>query len=62
MPLSIFGPFEAGVYKAAGKFRLRMVAKCRLGKKSREFFSRVMTDFGKNVGRRVTLSLDENPL
>lgn len=62
LPLSIFGPFEAGVYKAAGKFRLRMVAKCRLGKKSREFFSRIMTDFGQNVGRRVALSLDENPL
>ncbi|MBQ8174669.1 MAG: primosomal protein N' [Clostridia bacterium] len=62
LPLALFGPFEAGVYKAAGKFRLRMVAKCRLGKKSREFFARVMTDFGTNVGRRVTLSLDENPL
>ncbi len=61
MPLRIFGPFEAGVYKASGRYRLRLVVKCRLNKKSREYFSRVMVDFMKNVGRRVTLSLDMNP-
>ena len=61
IPLQIFGPFEAGVYKASGRYRLRLVVKCRLNKKSREYFSRVMVDFMKNVGRRVTLSLDMNP-
>ena len=61
MPLQIFGPFEAGVYKASGRYRLRLVVKCRLNKKSREYFSRVMVDFMKNVGRRVALSLDMNP-
>ena len=62
LPLVIFGPFEAGVYKAAGKFRLRLVVKCRLNKQSRAYLSRVMTDFMQNVGRRVTLSVDMNPV
>ncbi len=62
LPLVIFGPFEAGVYKAAGRFRLRMMVKCRLNKNSRAYFSRIMIDFMQHLGRRVGLSLDTNPM
>ncbi len=62
LPLVIFGPFEAGVYRAAGKYRLRFVVKCRLSKYSRAYFSRILTDFGRKMGRRLHLSVDMNPL
>ena len=62
LPLMIFGPFEAGVYKVAGRYRLRMVVKCRLNKQSRAYFSRILTVFSKEIGRRITLSLDMNPM
>ncbi len=62
LPMIIFGPFEAGVYKAAGRYRLRMVVKCRLNKQSRAYFSRVLIDFSSQIGRRIAVSLDMNPL
>jgi primosomal protein N' (replication factor Y) len=62
LPLIIFGPFEAGVYKVAGKYRLRMVVKCRLCKQSRAYFSRVLIDFSKEIGHRIHVSLDMNPM
>lgn len=62
LPLVIFGPFEASVYRTAGKYRLRMIVKCRLGKQSRAYFSRLLSDFGARLGRRVSLSIDMNPI
>lgn len=62
LPLIIFGPFEAGIYKAAGKYRLRMIVKCRLCKQSRSYFSRILTEFSQEIGRRINLSLDMNPM
>lgn len=62
LPLIIFGPFEANVYKAAGKYRLRMMIKCRLCQKSRQYFSRILIDFAKEIGHRIALSLDMNPM
>jgi primosomal protein N' (replication factor Y) len=61
LPLVIFGPFEAAVYRTAGKYRLRMIVKCRLGRESRAYFARILSDFGATLGRRVSLSLDMNP-
>ncbi len=59
--LMIFGPFESPVYKADGKYRMRIVIKCRLNKRSREFFSRLLTDFGKNNKSRAVMSVNLNP-
>ena len=61
LPLVIFGPFEAPLYRVAGKYRMRMVVKCRLNKQSRAYFSRILTEFSARVGRRIALSLDANP-
>ena len=59
--LMIFGPFESPIYKAEGKYRMRIVIKCRLNKRSREFFSRLLIDFGKNNKSRAVISVNLNP-
>ncbi len=59
--LMVFGPFESPVYKADGKYRMRIVIKCKLNKRSREFFSRLLTDFGKNNKGRAVMSVNFNP-
>ena len=61
IPLVIFGPFEAPVYKVENKYRLRMVIKCRLNKRSREFFSTIIKNFAKINNRSVSISVDFNP-
>ena len=60
MPFTVFGPFEAQVYKLNDKYRMRMVVKCKLTKKSRQLFSELLSEFALN--RKVTLAVDLNPL
>ena len=57
---TVFGPFEAQVYKLNEKYRMRMVVKCRLAKRSRALFHSLLCDFANN--RKVTLAVDLNPL
>ena len=58
-PMVVFGPFEAPVYKVDGKYRMRMVIKCRLNKRSRALFSELLI---KNTDSHLpTLSIDFNP-
>ncbi len=59
--LMVFGPFESPVYKAEGKYRMRIVIKCKLNKRSREFFSRLLSDFGRNNKSRAVMSVNFNP-
>ena len=61
LPMVVFGPFEAPVYKVDGKYRMRMVIKCRLNKKSRELFSILLTEFGRKAKGKTSLSIDFNP-
>lgn len=60
MPLLAFGPFEAETYKVGGRFRLRMVLKCRLGKETRAFLAELMRSFAEDGGK-TGLSVDLNP-
>ena len=60
-PLIVFGPFEAPVYKVEGKYRVRMVIKCRLNKRSRAFFEHLLKTFGKEGAGKPALSVDFNP-
>lgn len=60
MPFVVFGPFEAPVFRVDGKYRMRMVVKCRLNRKSRAFFASLLEKFGKESGK-TTLSIDLNP-
>ncbi len=60
-PLIVFGPFEAPVYKVEGKYRVRMVVKCKLNRRSRELFATLMRAFGKEGASKPTLAVDFNP-
>ena len=62
VPVILFGPFEAPVYRAEGRYRMRIVIKCRLNRDSRALFGRI-TDTAEGIGKQdgVSLSVDFNP-
>ena len=57
----VFGPFESPVFKVEEKYRMRMVIKCRLNKRSRALFSALLSNFGSNSRGKAALSIDFNP-
>ena len=61
VPLICYGPFEAPVYKLDGKYRMRIVIKTKLSKRSREMFSEIYKAFGKRMKNEPMLSVDFNP-
>ena len=60
MPFTVFGPFEAQVYKLNDKYRMRMVVKCRLNRTSRRLFHELLCEF--SLVKDAALTLDLNPL
>ena len=63
VPVVIFGPFEAPVYRVDNVYRMRMIVKCRLNKRARALFSELLVSFATDGhgNRRPTLSVDFNP-
>lgn len=61
VPLIVFGPFEAPVYKVENRYRMRMVIKCRLNRRSRALFSHLLCEFSRSAIRGLNLSVDFNP-
>ncbi len=61
IPLVTYGPFEAPVYKVENKYRMRMVIKCRLNKRSRALFDILLKMFSKSGVKSLSLSVDFNP-
>ena len=61
VPMLIFGPFEAPVYRVEEKYRMRLIVKCRLNKRSRELFSKILIRFGKDGAKSPVLGIDFNP-
>ena len=61
VPFVFYGPFEAPVYKVDGKYRMRIIAKCRLNKRSRALFSEVLSRFTRSGAKGITFSVDFNP-
>ena len=61
VPIICYGPFEAPVYKLDGKYRMRIVIKTKLNKRSREMFSEIYKAFGKRKKNEPMLSVDFNP-
>jgi len=74
VPVVLYGPFEAPVYRVQNVCRMRFVMKCRINRRTREFFSELMSEFAKftpgDVGvtrnftktsRKITVSVDLNP-
>lgn len=58
--LIVFGPFEAPVYRADNRYRMRMVFKCRLNQRTRALFASLLLAFPGGAGA-VQLSVDFNP-
>ena len=58
-PMVIYGPFEARIYRSEGKYRLRMIIKCKLNRTTRALFSRILREFPQKGG--AVLSVDLNP-
>lgn len=46
IPLVLFGPFEAPVYRVQNIYRMRFVLKCRLNKRTRAFIDRLLCEYG----------------
>ncbi len=60
-PIILFGPFEAPVYRVDNKYRMRIVIKCKLNKRTLALFSEMLCEFSAKAGKLVTLSVDFNP-
>ena len=61
VPIVCFGPFEAPVYRLDNKYRMRIVIKTKLNKRSREMFSEIYKVFGKRTKNEPQLAVDFNP-
>ena len=61
LPFIVYGPFEAPVYKVEGKYRMRMVIKCRSNKRTREMLSKILEYFSASGVHGLSLSVDINP-
>ena len=61
IPIVAYGPFEAPLYKLNEKYRMRMVIKTKLNKRTRELFSKLLYEFGRGGVANITLSVDFNP-
>ena len=59
--LITFGPFEAPVYRVDNRYRMRMVIKCRLQKRTLAMLAELLCSFSRKVGKKITLSIDLNP-
>ena len=56
-----FGPFEAPIYRAEGRYRMRLVIKCRLQKRTRALFRAILSQFQQSGTGLPQLSIDFNP-
>ena len=60
IPMYIFGPFEAPIYKVNNVYRMRIVIKCQVTKRVRELVARLLADFPK-ASVKAAISVDVNP-
>lgn len=61
LPLVVYGPFEAPVYKVDNKFRMRTVIKCRANKRTRAMLAEILMYFSAAGAHGLSLSVDINP-
>ena len=74
IPLVIYGPFEAPVYRVQNMCRMRFVIKCRLNRRTRAFLSELVSEFNRSTpiqyartlpsvksSTRVSVTVDLNP-
>ena len=56
-----FGPFEAPVYRVDNRYRMRMVIKCVLNKRTLSMFAELLCRFYAQIGKKLNLNIDFNP-
>lgn len=61
LPIVVFGPMEAPIYKAGGDYRMRVIVKCKLSPGTRSFISKVYSEMSRDLNKKVRLSVDVNP-
>lgn len=61
IPMSVYGPFEAPVFRLKDQYRMRMVVKTRAGRALREMIAELLVDCAEKFKRRATISADLNP-
>ncbi|MBR2025348.1 MAG: primosomal protein N', partial [Clostridia bacterium] len=59
-PVIAYGPFDAPVYKTQGRYRKRIIIKCKLNNKIRETFAKIYLEHAKN-SKGNYISIDFNP-
>ncbi len=59
--LTMYGPFEATVFKVAGRYRMRYIIKTAVGKLLRKFLSELYANFCENATDDNTMTIDVNP-
>ncbi len=57
----LFGPFEAPVYKVNNIYRMRIIMKCQMTKRTRELILRLLGDFPKATPK-AAVQVDINPV
>ena len=61
VPLVVFGPFEAPIYKVNETYRMRLILKCKNNPRTRSLFSQLLREFSGSSAKKVTLTVDLNP-
>lgn len=61
VPLTVFGPFEAPLYKLKNKYRMRILVKHKNNTRSRALFSELLSGAEKAAGGKISVSVDINP-
>ncbi len=59
VPLQMFGPMEASVYRVAEQYRMRLIFKCRWNARSRALFRTLLLEGMQQRG--VTIGVELNP-
>ena len=59
-PVIAYGPFEAPIYKAQGRYRKRIMLKCKLNNQIRAVLSKIYLEYAKG-SKGNYLSIDFNP-
>ena len=57
----VLGPTVASVPKTGGRYRYRLTVKFKNNKKSRNMFSRLLTEFGDGDRSVTSMYIDINP-
>ena len=61
LPLNVYGPFEASVYRVNEKYRMQFVVKCKNTSFTRRFFARLYLACEKKFGGKIQMTMDMNP-